>query len=509
MSRHSSGRRMLPLMLLAAMATSVLSGCNVDSYMNPSVTGYWEKYPTSMPILTRLDAIEPGDEDWANATQVSAEDLIPNRLEYRLVPGDFVTIQVYGLYTPRQWASRTSRIDATGNVRVPELGDVIAAGRSADELQSQLEKLYGAIITRPQVDVEIAESGGFQYIVDGAVAGVGLYNLREANLRLLEAMALAGGVPQAVKTIYVIRSADLDPSVRPSYDRNRQETTGRPEPTAGDGNDVVDDLLEGFDGRPSPGAMGQVDLGRPIPGRNTVSPGVLRQDGEPAIDIDDLDGVQRRGSNMIDLDRPGDGRVGAWRWDQRTNTWLPVDGTTSGGGAIPATPGSAPMMVERIIEIPVDRLVGGDSRFNIVVRPDDRIFLKPPDTGVVYIGGQVNRPGPYNLPTNGDLMTLSRLIVSAGGLGQIAIPERVDITRVIGEYREATIRVNLKAIRNRTEPDILLRPDDHINIGTNFWATPLAVIRSGFRSSYGFGFLLDRNFGNDVFGAPPSNQFGN
>ena len=37
------------------------------------------------------------------------------------------------------------------------------------------------------------------------------------------------------------------------------------------------------------------------------------------------------------------------------------------------------------------------------------------------------------------------------------------------------------------------------------WAFPLAVVRSGFRVTYGWGFLLDRNFGNDVFGAPPSN----
>jgi hypothetical protein len=67
------------------------------------------------------------------------------------------------------------------------------------------------------------------------------------------------------------------------------------------------------------------------------------------------------------------------------------------------------------------------------------------------------------------------------------------------------VRVNLKAIRNRGEPDIFMRPDDHLIIGTNFFATPLAVIRNGFRMSYGFGFLLDRNFGNDVFGAPPEN----
>ena len=35
---------------------------------------------------------------------------------------------------------------------------------------------------------------------------------------------------------------------------------------------------------------------------------------------------------------------------------------------------------------------------------------------------------------------------------------------------------------------------------------PLAVFRNGLRITYGFGFLLDRNFGNDVFGAPPINR---
>jgi hypothetical protein len=50
-----------------------------------------------------------------------------------------------------------------------------------------------------------------------------------------------------------------------------------------------------------------------------------------------------------------------------------------------------------------------------------------------------------------------------------------------------------------------MKSDDHVIIGTNFWATPLAVIRNGFRMTYGFGFLIDRNWGNDIFGAPPTN----
>jgi hypothetical protein len=51
-------------------------------------------------------------------------------------------------------------------------------------------------------------------------------------------------------------------------------------------------------------------------------------------------------------------------------------------------------------------------------------------------------------------------------------------------------------------PDVYLKPDDRINVGTNFWAYPLAVVRNGFRVSYGFGFVLDRNFGDEVFGPP-------
>ena len=119
-----------------------------------------------------------------------------------------------------------------------------------------------------------------------------------------------------------------------------------------------------------------------------------------------------------------------------------------------------------------------------------------------YIDGLIGRPGVYNLPTSGKL-TLSRLVAAAGGLGELAIPQRVDLVRRLGEDKEACIRVNLAAIRNRAEPDIVMRADDHVIIGTNFFATPLAVIRNGFRMTYGFGFLIDRNFGNDVFGPPP------
>jgi hypothetical protein len=161
----------------------------------------------------------------------------------------------------------------------------------------------------------------------------------------------------------------------------------------------------------------------------------------------------------------------------------------------------------RVIVVDWVKLQKGDLTQNVYVRPGDKIHVES-DLGVVYIDGEVSRPGVYNLPPIGEL-TLSRLVSAAGGLGQIAIPQRVDLIRKIAPDREAAIRVNLAAIRNKAEPDIVMRADDHVIIGTNFFATPLAVIRNGFRMTYGFGFLLDRNFGNDVFGAPPVNVVGN
>jgi protein involved in polysaccharide export with SLBB domain len=158
----------------------------------------------------------------------------------------------------------------------------------------------------------------------------------------------------------------------------------------------------------------------------------------------------------------------------------------------------------RVIIIDWEKLQKGDLTQNVLIRPGDKIHVES-DIGVVYIDGEVARPGVYNLPPIGEL-TLSRLVTAAGGLGQIAIPQRVDLIRKVAPDREAALRVNLAAIRNKAEPDIVMRADDHVIIGTNFFATPLAVIRNGFRMTYGFGFLIDRNFGNDVFGPPPFTQ---
>ena len=109
---------------------------------------------------------------------------------------------------------------------------------------------------------------------------------------------------------------------------------------------------------------------------------------------------------------------------------------------------------------------------------------------------------------NEPYFTLSRAITSAGGLGPLAEPDKVDLRRIVGQDREAIIRLDLAGIRNGTEPDVVLRPSDQIIVGTGFWNRPMFILREGFRTNYGFSLRLDRNFGNDVFGVPPFAGFG-
>jgi polysaccharide export outer membrane protein len=252
-----------------------------------------------------------------------------------------------------------------------------------------------------------------------------------------------------------------------------------------------------------------------------VAPGAYYQESGPPIDIEDLEPIQvpsppafRQRQETIQPPAVPPPAVplpptaeDTYIYVPERDEWVPVKAEAPPPPAVEQLTETEPqqdLFVARIIEIPFQRLKQGESSYNVVIRPKDRIYVAEPRAGVIYIDGEISRPGVYSMPASGKL-TLSRLVAAAGGLGPLAIPERVDLTRIVGEDREASIRLNLGAIRKKTEPDLYLKPDDHIIIGTDFWAVPLAVFRSGLRMTYGFGFLLDRNFGNDVFGAPPTN----
>ena len=528
----------------------VIVGCNANAWMgDPTSSGYYKPTPTTIPILDRIDIIEESVV-WPRVTKVTPADLTPSDLEYKIAAGDVLDVEIYGLYAQNQRHAVQRRVDQGGYFRTPEVGDVLVAGLTAQGAQDVITvALASKVMTHPSVQVNLINQTGFTYTVYGGLARWGVFTLIDPDLRLVDVLALAGGVPQSTKKIHVIRQLPVSDTMLPSWNRGKNVPTGTPpidKPKIVDPTDIIskpslsiEDLIKQLDTGttqenteepeqiPSEENLSnehiddlilQLEIGDSVNAEehpsSTISPGVLQTGDHAIIDVDDLVPTKTTQRQPVDVDELTNTSSfegtsdAAFIYVPESDSWIsvstdPKKRTHAKRDDSSGERKEAPKVLERIIEIPWDRLRSGDSSYNIVIRPDDRIYVEPPPIGNLYIRGEIGRPGVFNYPNSGERITLSEFIISAGDLGPIAVPEKVSLTRRIGDNLQATVTLNYAAILQRTEPDIFLKPNDQISIGTSWGATPMAIIRNGFRVTYGFGFLLDRNFGNDVFGRPP------
>ncbi len=499
-------RQGFALRLACGMAVSasalMMGGCNWDSYLNPSEIGRWEMTPTTVPILSSLAVIEDQSGTQVEYTDVTPDDLIPEIQDYRISPGEQIEITIFGLFAPGVPETLPRIVDARGFADLPQIGPVYVAGLTRDEAETAIQQAAQPIVADAVVSVVLLSRRQETYSLIGSVSGPGTFVIPETDFRLLEALSLSGSFNEDAEELYVIRQVPLTgpaagetqpptpPGERTLPGADDPDESGQVPGEAGeDLLKIIDDLSDPpGGGGGSPGAF--VATGDNGIGRNGLQPG-----REPAVPLVD---DNRQQPEQVRPEGAGGDRGATWMY--LDGKWVMVrrDDLEGGGGQ----EGEA-IVTQRVIRVPIQPLIEGDARYNIVIRPGDVVRVPRAPIGNVFLRGHVARPGVYNLAKQ---FTLTRAIDSAGGLGGLAIPERVDIVRMLPGDRQAWVRVNLRAIEEGTQPDIYLKANDRVIVGTNFWAFPLAVIRGGFRSSYGFGFLLDRNFGNDVFGAPPTNR---
>lgn len=152
----------------------------------------------------------------------------------------------------------------------------------------------------------------------------------------------------------------------------------------------------------------------------------------------------------------------------------------------------------RVIKVSVAKLLAGDPRYNIVIKPGDTIHVPVDIIGEFAIMGNVNQNGYINI--TGRPMTLKMAIAAAGGLGPLAWPKRCEVIRRIGENKEEIVMVDLDKIASGEQPDFFIKPNDLINVGTHFTARWRAILRNAFRATYGYGFVYDRNFADVDYG---------
>lgn len=106
--------------------------------------------------------------------------------------------------------SRTVQVDDAGNVSLPLIGQVRAAGKSVQALQRDIETAYGRnYLQSPSVSVLVKESAARRVTVDGEVRRAGVFPLPTSS-SLLDAVALAGGFSPIAdpQKVYVFREVD-------------------------------------------------------------------------------------------------------------------------------------------------------------------------------------------------------------------------------------------------------------------------------------------------------------
>jgi polysaccharide export outer membrane protein len=512
---------------MVAGVAAFVGGCsNFDSYLDPSVLGRWEYTPASVPVLEYISSIEGKPADLVAYSDVMPSDLLPSPADYRVGPGDRIQVRVYDIISRDDIPTQYERqVDIRGTIDVPQLGRLFISGKTIGQIKDLLTERMRGLIADPLVEVDILDLRQQTFTLLGAVSRPGAYFIPKPDFRILEALPFGERYEPAAKEIYVIRLVGLDPALDdptggpppdaiggPSSAAQPATPSGSPgtrdkQPAAGeDLINIIDDLSkpagEPRRDRPSPAAVrgGQgLDLNA-----SAVQPAADRR---PIIDLPDPT------APAAAIEQPAVGETSAAPWAFVNGKWVQVRGNASSAGTATTSGGepiglegdgrrSSDIITQRVIRIPLERLLAGDSSLNIIIRPGDVIRVPDAPRGEFYIGGLVRRPGVYNLPADGR-MTIRRAIDTAGGLDSLAWPERAELIRVVGKNRQAIVSMNLRAIAEATQPDVYIRQDDHINVGTSFWAIPLAVLRNGMRANYGFGLLLDRNFGNDVFGVPP------
>lgn len=119
---------------------------------------------------------------------------------YLLRPSDRITVNVF---REPDFSLDRVQIGVEGNISVPMLGSIPAAGMTAEAFEADLTRRLATIgLKSPAVSVNIAEYASHLVTVEGAVKTPGVYTF-QPGARLSSAIALAEGPERTARTSQV------------------------------------------------------------------------------------------------------------------------------------------------------------------------------------------------------------------------------------------------------------------------------------------------------------------
>jgi polysaccharide biosynthesis/export protein len=506
------------------------------------------------PIYANSGEVDITEELPPNATPPTPEDLTYSDRDYVIGPSDIVDISVLDLLENGIETVLRRQVTTSGHIDLPLLPSKLKiVGSNKEQLTETIMSAYSRenILKDPIVAVTIVAQRNSTYSILGAVSSPGTYQIERRDMSILNALAAARGITQQnIRYIYIIRpdrakvsnpkatgTQSVGPAVVPAATSRIAPPVAPVTPASKpavpakvNGGDTSDALRE---------------LGAALTGQPATAPTTDTKPKPPAKMVDttpdpvvmptfvETSSVSAAAATSAGAGPQADGKSEKWifvdgKWI-KTVQKATVAVKPSGKGApavkpdraAPATKG-APIVprretsrpdrrdntfedpyqwkdadkssLARVIFIDLKRLGQGDPRLNVVIRDNDIIRVPSLEVGEFYVMGEVQRPGVYTL--TGRKVTIKMALAAAGNLGPLAWPENCSLVRRIGRDQEQTTALNLRAICAGTEPDMFLKPNDVLEVGTHWKTSFLAVVRNAFRVSYGFGLIYDRNFGS-------------
>ena len=485
---RSKKTRTVAIVFLVAPLLFVLSACLVgcgNKFFDPTDTGRYSPIPAVNVILDSLGVAEETPSAWADAEEPKPIDTVVFDTDYAFGPGDIVRITIFELFQEGVVFTSDYVVTETGRISIPEVGVVEAGGFTESQLEEEIRQILSPnILKDPLVTVTLLNSQQrmFSILGDG-VPGPGRYNIPRSAFKLADAVAVAGGISQFnISNIYVSRSVTgkeqiAEPKQQMKILQNERQMLDTIAPSAELKN---------------------------VPKKQQLLMAASEMIADKELtDVASRETLSRSTKDNKDRDewifRDGKWILVQSGRSEKTEPVIKVETEKPAGQLEEKMPmgfewdkvGAATGQT-RVIKIPTERLYAGDTRYNIVIRAGDTIYVPVDIIGEFSITGNVNAQGFINI--TGRPMTLKMAIAAAGGLGPLAWPKRCEVIRRIGKNKEEIVMVDLDKIASGQQPDFFIKPNDLIRVGTHSTARWRAVLRNAFRATYGFGFIYDRNF---------------
>lgn len=197
------------LRMLLLAATLGVTGCGAS--LNDGKPAALLDGPASEPFHAAAAATPSTTSDTPTTTSAApaalskvAQDLTagskPGTGAYKIGPLDVLEVSVFKVPD----LSKTVQVADSGTVNLPLVGEVPAAGRTAQDVERDLAKKLGAkYLQNPQVNVFVKEYNSQRVTIDGAVKKPGVFPIKGRST-LLQMIASAEGLTEVANSEVVI-----------------------------------------------------------------------------------------------------------------------------------------------------------------------------------------------------------------------------------------------------------------------------------------------------------------